>query len=148
MEKLKNCPFCGSKAETKLSIGRRCVYIKCNGCGAKTKDYYFTPGGDGELNGGFEYLESIKDDAVTDWNRREGQEERENLIITGITEGIAGLWQKVREMGGTDAKKGSYDDGWDEAFAAVDELFMESFGATGYLNAEPNENKDEEKRGE
>ena len=61
---------------------------------------------------------------------------------------VSEAWQKVREMGGTDAKKGTYDDGWDQAIKSVDELFMETFGATGYLNAEPYENKDEEKRGE
>ena len=109
---------------------------------SQDKDYYFAPGGDGELNGGFEYLESIKDDAVTDWNRRAGQKDCENLIITGLTEGIAGLWQKVREMGGTDAKKGTYDDGWDQAIRSVDELFTETFGDD--LNAEPYEGKEEE----
>ena len=45
-------------------------------------------------------------------------------------------------MGGTDAKKGTYDDGWDQAIRSVDELFTETFGDD--LNAEPYEGKEEE----
>jgi hypothetical protein len=50
---------------------------------------------------------------------------------------VQDTWEKVREMGGTDAKKGTYDDGWDQAIKSVDEVFTETFGDD--LNAEPYE---------
>ena len=50
---------------------------------------------------------------------------------------VQDTWQNVRDMGGTDAKKGTYDDGWDKAIRSVDELFMETFGDD--LNAGPYE---------
>lgn len=57
---------------------------------------------------------------------------------------VQDVWEKVREMCGTGAKKYTYNDGWNEAIKSVDELFTEAFGDAINADSYEGDPKDED----
>ncbi|MCL2752054.1 MAG: Lar family restriction alleviation protein [Firmicutes bacterium] len=65
---IKDCPFCGHAARVhKTADG---CYIKCHGCGAQTKRYPYST------------RNKAEDSAVGAWNRRAGEADEVNLVLT------------------------------------------------------------------
>lgn len=72
MEELKNCPFCGEKAELKAA-NIRCnftIWCQCS-CGARTERY--CPDTNNE-NKTMENIDACKSRAIKAWNRRVNDE--------------------------------------------------------------------------
>lgn len=64
-QKLRECPFCGGKAEYRSTCaGAGYAYVKCTACNART----------GYIALSFDY--STKDVAIEAWNRRVNDEDK------------------------------------------------------------------------
>lgn len=66
MEELKNCPFCGGKAEVRMT-GDFVAYASCTICGARArsailKRKFYPPD--------YKHIEEVATEAAADWNRR------------------------------------------------------------------------------
>ena len=69
MEKLENCPFCGGKAQLRMTSDF-VAYASCTMCGASTKRAFLDSTKKAFYPPDYKHIEEVATEAVMNWNSR------------------------------------------------------------------------------